>query len=184
MTNWYTSDHHFNHFNILSYCGRPYPTLDKMHAAFIKNWNELVSVTDTVYYLGDFCFEAKKQDVLKWKSKLNGHIVLIYGNHDHKVTRKAFKPECYFELGVKIGEFDCILAHRPLYPDHWDIPVRDITNHFARKAEYEKYDFVISGHVHNARLWTGRSLNVGVDMHDFKPISEAKVLSLLEEFTL
>jgi len=188
MTNWYTSDTHFNHVNILSFCGRPFHTLDEMHEVLVNNWNALVSKDDTVYFLGDFCFvyergsSLQNKAVLQWKNKLNGNIVMIHGNHDHKITRKHFQPECYFDLGIQIGKYNCMLAHRPLYPDGWDIPARDITNHFARRAAYEKYDFIISGHLHDLRLWTGRSLNVGVDMHDFKPISEDKVLSLLENF--
>jgi calcineurin-like phosphoesterase family protein len=153
-----------------------------MNNVIVRNWNSLVSKDDTVYFLGDFCFVRKKQEVVRWKEKLNGHIILIRGNHDNKDTRKVFRPECYDELAIQIGKYNCILAHRPLYPDYWDIPTRDLTNHFARKAEYEKYDFVISGHIHNLRLWTGNSLNVGVDVHDFRPISEATVLTFLEDY--
>jgi len=185
MANWYTADTHFNHFNILAYCNRPFHTLAEMHKALIGNWNELVSKDDTVYFLGDFCFvyeksgAAKKRSVLQWKEQLNGKIVLIQGNHDHKVTRKHFRPECYFELEQQIGKYNCILAHRPLYPDYWDIPTRDLTNHFARKAEYEKYDFVISGHVHNAYALIGKSLNVGVDIWEYKPVNEHEVHKIL-----
>jgi len=187
MQNWYTSDTHFNHFNIIAYCNRPFRTLDEMHKALIGNWNSLVSKEDTVYFLGDFCFvyersgSGKRRSVLQWKEQLNGKIIMIQGNHDHKVTRKHFRPDCHVELERQIGKYNCILAHRPLYPDA-SIPKRDITNYYDTKARYEKYDFIISGHIHEQRLWTGRSLNVGVDMHDFKPLSEAKVLSLLENF--
>jgi calcineurin-like phosphoesterase family protein len=141
-----------------------------------------------VYFLGDFCFtyarrtSEKRQDILKWKEKLNGHIILIRGNHDYRDTRYLFKPECYDELAITIGPYKCMLAHRPLYPDYWDIPERDLTNHFARKADYEKYDFIISGHIHEKRLWTGNSLNVGVDRHDYMPISEAAVITLLDNY--
>jgi len=187
MTNWFTSDHHFNHYknpvrNILTFCNRPYRNIEEMNAGLIQIWNSQVSVDDTVYHLGDFCFEGKKRDVIAWKEQLNGHIILVRGNHDHKYTRKAFKPDCYDELPLKIGRFNCMLAHRPLYPDYWDIPQRDLDNYFATQLRYEKYDFVISGHIHEARLWTAYSLNVGVDVHDYKLLPEDKVLSLLEEF--
>jgi len=182
MANWYTADTHFNHANIISFCNRPFHTLDEMHEALISNWNSLVAKDDTVYFLGDFCFEPKKSLVLKWIAKLNGHIILIRGNHDHKYTRKAFSLNWHDELEIQIGKYNCILTHRPLYPDGWEVPKRDITNHFARSAAYKKYDFIISGHIHGLRLWTGRSLNVGVDIHDFTPLSEANILALLEEF--
>ena len=159
-----------------------------MHKTIIGNWNSLVSPDDIVYFLGDFCFvyekskSARQRAVLHSRDILGGKLILIQGNHDHKVTRKHFQPDCHVEFEHQIGNYNCILAHRPLYPDDANIPTRDITNYYATKARYEKYDFIISGHIHEQRLWTGRSLNVGVDMHDYKPISEAKVLSLLEEF--
>lgn len=144
MTNWFTSDTHFNHRNIIRYCNRPFYTVDQMNKILVGNWNSLVSPDDVVYFLGDFCFtyarrtREKRKDILKWKEKLNGHIILIRGNHDYSDTRHLFKPECHDELALNIGPYNCMLAHRPLYPDYWDIPERDLTNHFARKAENTK----------------------------------------------
>jgi calcineurin-like phosphoesterase family protein len=181
MTDFFTADLHLNHFNIMKYCGRPFHALKQMNNALVENWNKVISKDDTVYLLGDFCFEGKKSEVLKWKAKLNGHIILVRGNHDHKITRKAFKPDCHDELEMQIGIFKCVLAHRPLYPEYYNIPERDRTAQVERELQYEKYDFVISGHVHNLRLWTGKSLNVGVDMHNFTPLSYDDVLALLEK---
>ena len=96
MQNWYTSDTHFNHFNIIQYCDRPFHTLDEMHKVLIGNWNSLVSKEDTVYFLGDFCFvyaksgAAKKQTVLKWKDQLNGHIAIWFSIEFASLTKQIF----------------------------------------------------------------------------------------------
>lgn len=77
---YFTSDFHFNHANVIKYCNRPFETVDQMNEVLLKAWNEVVKPEDTVYFLGDFCFNPQK--ALEWLSKLNGEIIFISGNHD------------------------------------------------------------------------------------------------------
>jgi calcineurin-like phosphoesterase family protein len=177
---FYTADAHFGHFNVLKYCDRPFPTLHEMHKALTTRWNALVRPEDTVIYLGDFCFHVKKHEVLAYLEKLNGKKILIRGNHDHKATRKAFRPECYDEMEVQIGPYNCMCAHVPLYPPGGNVPERDQKINASRMEKYAKYDFIISGHRHEKALWTGNSINVGVDQHDFYPLSEDRLLDFLD----
>ena len=178
---FWTADGHLGHFNILKFCDRPFPTLHEMHKELTKRCNEVVKPEDTVMYLGDFCFAAKKQEVLVYREKLNGKIILIRGNHDHKTTRKAFRPDCYHELEAQIGPYNCMCVHVPLYPPGGNVPERDQLINDARIKKYAKYDFIISGHRHEKALWTGNSINVGVDMHDFYPLAEDRLLDLLTQ---
>lgn len=180
MKTWFTADLHLGHTNIIQYCDRPFHTVEEMNEALIANWNTRVNTDDTVYVLGDFCFARRKPEVQEYRDQLNGKIVLVRGNHDHKITRKVFRTECYDELPLEIGSYKCILAHRPFYPPGFAIPPRDVKTNAERQKRFPWYDFVISGHIHNARLWTGKSLNVGVDVHEYAPISLKKVVSLLE----
>lgn len=49
----------------------------------INNWNNKVGPDDLIFHLGDFAFGGSEL----WNSilpKLNGHKVLIIGNHDRK----------------------------------------------------------------------------------------------------
>lgn len=40
MTVWFTSDHHFNHANIIKFTDRPYSTVEEMNEAMIAGWND------------------------------------------------------------------------------------------------------------------------------------------------
>jgi len=85
MANFYISDTHFGHKNVLKYDNRPYFTVAEMDADLIKRWNEAVKPTDTVYHLGDFSWlkPAEESAILQ---QLNGEKILIRGNHDYKPT--------------------------------------------------------------------------------------------------
>lgn len=54
--NFYISDCHFGHKNIVAYDHRPFFSVDEMDAEMIRNWQSVVSDNDTVYILGDFCW--------------------------------------------------------------------------------------------------------------------------------
>lgn len=83
MTRWVTADHHFDHRNIIKYANRPYDSLDEMHVALIRNWNDRVQANDVVYVVGDFCFGSYAWPL----DHLQGEIHLIAGNHDGKRVR-------------------------------------------------------------------------------------------------
>ena len=67
-----TSDLHFNHENILRYEpeSRPFTSIKEMNETLIRNWNNVVKVTDTLYVLGDF-FMGQLQDIEPILSRLN-----------------------------------------------------------------------------------------------------------------
>ena len=51
--NYYISDLHIGHTNILKLSHRPFDTMDEMIEKIIKNWNKTVKTKDDVYILGD-----------------------------------------------------------------------------------------------------------------------------------
>ena len=81
ISNYYISDLHWSHRNILAFDNRPYFTIDEMNAALIHNWNSVVTSEDSVYVLGDMSWDTK-ENTLNMLSKLNGKKYLIRGNHD------------------------------------------------------------------------------------------------------
>lgn len=71
------SDTHLNHAKIKTYCQRP----DNFTELIIKRWNERVTPDDTVIHLGDFAI-GPKQSIAPQIRLLNGHKILVRGNHD------------------------------------------------------------------------------------------------------
>jgi len=170
---YFTSDQHFAHANIIGYCGRPYATVTEMDRDIIDRWNATVSAADEVYVLGDFALTSLHR-IAEIVGCLKGHAKhLIMGNHDrHKAPH-------YLKAGFTSAHKSEILTSRvrldgeivPLYLQHRPVSQEVVNGHWT-----------LCGHVH--QNWTIRRhvkcLNVGVDVHDFRPISEARVIELIE----
>ncbi|MEG0505442.1 MAG: metallophosphoesterase, partial [Raoultibacter sp.] len=88
MANYYISDLHIGHENILRFDHPPFADLSEMHTAIMDRWNSVVTGNDTVYILGDFVW-AKQSLWPFFVEPLAGQKVLIRGNHDPKECTRA-----------------------------------------------------------------------------------------------
>ena len=79
---YFTSDLHFGHKNVIRFCDRPFKTVHQMNEAIIDNWNNIVSDSDRVFVLGDV-FLCKPEEAKEYIEKLNGYKILVKGNHDY-----------------------------------------------------------------------------------------------------
>lgn len=109
---YFISDTHFGHKNIITYDQRPFTFVEEMDAVMIKKWNERVTKKDVVYILGDFSWH-RTEKTIEILQQLNGRKRLIRGNHD-RVRSAAVKK--YFESikdydEIKIGDQKIILCH-------------------------------------------------------------------------
>lgn len=87
--NYYISDTHFGHSNIIRFTHRPFKDTDEMDSTMIDNWNSTVTNDDTVYFVGDFSLTTpqRTQEILY---SLNGNIVLIKGNHEKSALKRKY----------------------------------------------------------------------------------------------
>jgi calcineurin-like phosphoesterase family protein len=165
--NWFTSDLHINHHNIIEYCKRPFASTKEMNESLVQRWNEKVLDSDTVYVVGDV-FLGDHTSASKLIRDLRGRKVLISGNHDR--SPRTMK-ECGFadvfqrkSLTLVDGR-RAILCHKPL-PD----------------SVIGEYDLQVHGHRHSGPTVCGRRINVCVDLWNFTPISEDEICQIqLEE---
>ena len=138
MTNYYISDLHIGHYNIIGFDNRPFSSCEEMTETLILNWNSVVADDDTVYILGDFIWgkDSTWPDIVR---RFNGKKVLIRGNHDPKEfnneTRKLFADiKDYME--ITDSEKHVIMCHYPI-PFH--------------KSDYGENVWMLYGHVHNTK---------------------------------
>ena len=125
MKTWVTSDLHFGHKNIMSFCPdsrrRFRNDVDYMTEAMIKEWNDLIEPADTVYILGDVAFLSGHNAALVMM-RLNGIKILVEGNHDRKTLmdvnfRNAFK-EVHKYLDITYNGTKVVMFHYPIA--EWD----------------------------------------------------------------
>ena len=169
---YFTSDTHFGHENIIKFCNRPFKNAQEMDEALIKNWNSVIKPEDTIFHLGDFAFGGSKL----WNNimyQLNGHKILIMGNHDVRNFREG-----YIQNFEYIGDQLFIsIDNRKVYLNHYPFLCYGGSYRTSKAATYQLF-----GHVHSGPISSGldkeRLINlfpyqydVGVDNNNFTPIS-------------
>ena len=142
---WFVSDMHFGHKNVLSYCNRPWESVEEMDQALVDLWNAEVKSMDTVYHLGDWAFHNYERI-----GQLNGFIHSVPGNHDHKRAKKilpflpnGFTNEIHYLKISKERRF--VLCHYPI--ESWR----------------REYRYHLHGHSHGTSGVHANRLDVGID---------------------
>lgn len=169
---FFTSDHHFGHANIIKFVQRPFADVDEMNAEMIKRWNEKVGKDDTVFHLGDFALMPSGK-VRQLREQLNGKICLITGNHEGAALSNADCFEWikdYYELMVE--DNDAHKGQRLMVLFHYAMRVWNASHH----GSWHLY-----GHSHGSLPddATSLSFDIGVDNHDFYPLSYLEVKNIM-----
>ena len=169
MTTWFTADYHFNHTNIIKYCERPFKDIEEMNYEIVKRHNEVVKPDDTVYNLGDFTLGGM-EFFLPFYTQLNGTVIIVPGGHDHRWINAETFSYCADPL-VSL-EFD-IGEERPL--------VVVLCHYALRVWDRSHYNSIhLYGHSHgNLPSWPN-SMDVGVDCHNFYPVSLDEIRTTLQ----
>jgi len=187
---YFTSDSHYSHRKIVIYCKRlefasaeerkviergdpeelaqlriSDATIQRMDEAMISRWNSRVTANDTVYHLGDFSFGP----VMEILRRLNGKVIFCEGNHDKNLKQVAsqLKAPIHRLLEVTIQQRRVVLCHYAMRT--W--PGKN-------KSSYHLY-----GHSHGELPDDPQSysFDVGVDCHNFYPISFEEVTRIMNK---
>jgi len=162
MTDFFSADYHFFHERIIKYAERPFKNEKEMRNEIITRHNEIVTVDDTTYVLGDVAMIGRHglSKLIPVLKKMNGAFHLILGNHDEG------KPFSYERVGfttvstaLKYND-DVILRHDPA------------------SANVMPDKLWLVGHVHNIfKLITTpiQCYNVGVDVNNFYPVTLTQI---------
>ena len=159
--NYYTSDLHLGHANIIKLCRRPFYYVQEMDETLIANWNDRVTNDDNIYILGDLMFRIGNPD--RFLSRLKGKKHLIIGNHDASWMKKC-EPAKYFQsierlAVINTGKNKVTLCHYPM-------------------MSFEG-DYLLYGHIHNHKndtYWPllrtmENALNACVEVNNYRPVT-------------
>ena len=164
MLYYVASDYHFFHKNIIKYSERPFKNVEEMNAELVKRWNETVTNSDVVYYLGDFAmgkFGMSKDNTLKdMVSSLNGYKkILFLGNHDNSQGKMyEYGWDVVLDQAVVNTVYGrVLLRHYPLLSQH--------------RSSYKMQNILccIHGHIHVGPD-DEYNINASCEMTDYRPI--------------
>jgi len=171
MSIWFTADLHLGHSNIIKYCKRPFANIKEMDEILIENWNSKVKDTDVVYVLGDFALPKGENgwgDLNSYIEQLRGKKFFVLGDHDGNIQALRFigykinKPHSI--INIIVGKHNICLCHYPI----------------ARWCKSHYGSWHLYGHCHGGFQNVGKSFDVGVDCHNYSPISFEEVAELMK----
>lgn len=189
---FFTSDQHFGHANILTYCNRPFANVHEMDDALIARWNERVGDKDVVYHLADFTF-GNLDSAIHYFSQLKGMIYILSNpwHHDKRwIAALQSSRTCMTTASGNIVYLlppMVVLEDVTINKDSRGVPA--VLCHYPL-AEWDRKHYGsihLHGHSHgnykpidDAFFNPGASkdliLDVGVDCHDFYPVSMPEIL--------
>ena len=192
---FFTSDEHYDHGNVISYCNRPFADLsafaeydranmpdevkheykkvikegaEQMTEAMIENHNKVVTNNnDRVYHLGDFAVGSPAR-IKEIFSRLRGQHFLVKGNHDGKDVLALPWQNIYETKGTRINGRYIWMSHYP---------------HRSWNRAYHG-SWHIFGHVHSRCMPWGKSCDVGVDSWNYTPVSFEQLSELMQELPM
>lgn len=201
---YFSGDWHLGHENMTragkDLCGRPFDTVDEMNTAIISLANDTCEASSELYIVGDIAM-GKLAESLPLLSQVRCKLFLIPGNHDRfsyayqrksnrrarvseEATRYAQYGSLYLEEEGRRSEFPSPIdtgKGRPIIMSHY--PYTGDSHGEDRHADMRPIDRgnpLIHGHVHTEWKFNGRMFNVGVDVNDFKPVSEDELIAWVE----
>lgn len=183
---WFTSDTHFNHSNIIKYCDRPFDNAFQMNDALVENWNAKVRPGDTVFHLGDFSLGARGPKMIdELINKLNGVKYLIIGNHEKDALSKEYVRALWKDTldiaeifvpdeEITYKEQHIVMCHYPM-----------IAWNGSHRGSWQLFGHVHGGLSNKGVIKHGATqLDVGVDSHEYSPISYQQVKELITQQAL
>ena len=163
--NFYISDLHFGHANVIRHDERPFADVGEMDAAMMERWNAAVGKDDDVYVVGDFCYRSGR--TADWYlRRLAGRKHLIVGNHDWLTLKNARAVAMFASvdkmLEVEDGGRLVVLCHYPL----------------AEWRNAWRGSWLVYGHIHARRNKTwefmrtlDHALNAAADVNGYVPVT-------------
>ena len=200
MTDFFTSDTHLGHANIILHSNRPYANIGEHYTQLMpggkKAWvndtakrscaewmttdliakhNLKVRPGDTVYHLGDYGF-GQTSHVYSWLRQMHGNFKFVYGNHDQVLKDAVSAIHLYADLKDRVE----------ILPAETEVCIQGqkiMLSHYAHRVWNRSHSGVwhLYGHSHGNLPDDPNSMSfdVGVDCHDYTPLTFAEVQAIM-----
>lgn len=167
---YFTSDTHFSQERTLKFSNRPFRNLWQMDLQLYSNWNKHITMEDIVYHAGDFGDISELKKIL---SNLNFKTLYwVLGNYDR--AEKAKIEEVIEKSKRDIRIFDSYVSfydsvHQVTYfVTHEPYHTKDTT---MRTPKLKDGEVVLYGHIHGRNFAKKNGFEIGVDYHNYTPLS-------------
>jgi calcineurin-like phosphoesterase family protein len=167
-----SSDYHFGHDREFIWQARGFQSVEEMNQQIVERHNLLVGPSDKVYILGDLCLGGGGDEALSANKKLieslNGHLYIIFGNHDTPNRIKMYS-DCKNVDGI--CGWSTVLDYRKyhFYLSHFPTMTANLEKESLKQCLLNLY-----GHTHQKSNFyqdIPMVYHVGVDSHDCFPVS-------------
>ena len=172
---WFTSDWHLGHRNIISLGGRSqFSSIEEMNNTIIYNMLSVMKRNDSLYFLGDLSFSKELvEETLKIFKEKRIKFFWILGNHDMNLKPEKYSDFCEKIALTHIFRRDGISIH---------------LSHFPLRLWHRSFDntFHLYGHVHAFSKEKsmmdepyGKSMNVNLEFHNYMPYSFDEIVTIM-----
>jgi calcineurin-like phosphoesterase family protein len=177
------------HRNIIGLCSRPFADIEEMEGEIIERHNAVVGPDDVIYDLGDFAYRCSPEHAAECVRRLNGRRTILWGNHD-KPLRQAVRRGLLGDL-VESGKVTFVGDPDPRFQTGLNVVIgsqRIILAHYAQRTWQGAFRgaWHLYGHSHGNLQPFGKSMDIGGDAWDFRPVSfediRARMDAVTEEF--
>lgn len=161
---WFTADPHYSHERIIGFCDRPFPDVATMNAHLLAECRARIQPDDDLWILGDVTAgrssDAQRREVRGIFHSLPGRRHLIRGNHDEDWV-------CDLPWHSVAETADIVVDKRRLFLCHYPM----LTWPGARHDGLQLF-----GHVHQNWVGSRNSINTGVDVWEFRPVTLSEIV--------
>lgn len=163
---YFTSDLHFLHKNIIKYNRPYYASVKEMNESIIATINKTVTPADTLYILGDIALGSVKI-ACEYLAQINCRVKIVPGNHDgEKALRRYAQLE---NIEILPALYEKNLAGVNIVMCHFPMVSWNRSHHGA---------WHLFGHTHGSYVGLGRSIDVGWDSY-YNIFGEPGIFSLV-----
>lgn len=168
--NWFSSDFHVGHDNILNLCNRLFSNTFEHDETIAYNHNSVVADDDIVWNLGDVGFRCSPQYVSNFLKRLKGIHNIILGNHE-KPLRQAIQMGLLDDM-FDSGKLNIIGGKESVYDRSISISKlieiegqKIFISHYGLRTWPSAFrgTWMLYGHSHNNLPQLYKSFDVGID---------------------